>query len=300
MATFESDLARKFAPIYHSSRNERNYLAQLEPESQPRLALAHPPWRPFVYFCMVEVETSDGERAYEINYLTIWDWDSGTLGGLGEHHWDTERTAILVAGPEESHDPSEYAARQAYYAAHEGVRLGGLLSVDNSQYVRYRGARDSGDDVYWSTGKHASFRNLGTLRHSTAHDSYRRPGHVARPGEYTLVDVGSLQQPSAAAPWIMHRKGWGPQRISSVYSKLKDRLWDAAGNRLRPISKVTEDQLMQIQAKLNVPQTGQLDEETLRQTAARLPSYLVWTTREITEADVTLMADRGIDVSDLV
>lgn len=80
MATFESELGQKFAPTYHARRNERNYLAQLEPEEEPKLARAHPPWRPYVYFSVVKLGTRDGQRAYEINYLTIWDWDSGWRG----------------------------------------------------------------------------------------------------------------------------------------------------------------------------------------------------------------------------
>lgn len=57
MATFESELGQKFAPTYHARRNERNYLAQLEPEEEPKLARAHPPWRPYVYFSVVELGT---------------------------------------------------------------------------------------------------------------------------------------------------------------------------------------------------------------------------------------------------
>ena len=42
MATFESELPDGFAPTYHASRNERNHLAQLEPQPKPTLELPHP------------------------------------------------------------------------------------------------------------------------------------------------------------------------------------------------------------------------------------------------------------------
>ncbi len=195
MATFESELGQKFAPTYHASRNERNYLAQLEPEEEPKLALAHPPWRPHIYFSVVGLGTRDGEGTYEINHLTIWDWDSGSAGGLGAHQWDTERAAIVVVGPEDSHDPEAYQVRQAYYAAHEGVKLGGLLSFDNSRYVQYPRGKERGPDVRWSRGKHASFSDLKTLRVSTAGDWYDAPGRSPSPGSIVLWMWGPWNNP---------------------------------------------------------------------------------------------------------
>jgi hypothetical protein len=299
MATFESDLADKFAPIYHASRNERNYLAQLEPKEEPRLALAHPPWRPYVYFSVLELGTHEGEQVFEINYLTIWDWDSGSVGGIGAHQWDTERAAILVAGPKDSHDLEEYTSRQVYYAAHEGVRIG-PWGLDNSRYVQYARGRNSGPDVWWSGGKHASFPDRKALEASNAGDSYRAPGDIAKSGEYKLVDVGTLRKPSRAAPWITYRKGWGEDKISSVYGKLRDRLWDAAGNTLRRILKVTEDQIAEIQRTLDVPQTGQFDVATLQEVADVLPEDRVWTTQQMRPAEFEVMADRGFDVAELM
>ncbi len=300
MATFESDLAHKFAPTYHAARTERNYLAQLEPQKEPRLELAHPPWRPHVYFSVLELGTSGGEHIYEINYLTIWDWDGGVAGGRGAHQWDTERAALLVAGAEGSDDPDEYILRQAYYAAHEGVKLMGLLSLDGSRYVQYPRGRGGGPDVWWSKGKHASFRNRKELDASIAGDSYDAPGHVTKPGEYTLVDVGTLDKPSPAAPWITYQQGWGSQRISAVYSKLKDRLWAADGSALRPILRVTEDEIKLAQIALRVTPTGQLDEATFQQAAEVLPEERVWTTQQIRPAEVEVMADRGIDLAELM
>jgi hypothetical protein len=177
----------------------------------------------------------------------------------------------------------------------------GLLSFDNSRYVKYPRGRERGLDVWWSKGKHASFRNRKELEASTAGDSYHAPGEVAEPGEYTLIDVGTLKQPSTEALWITYKERWGPQRISSVYSKLKDRLWDAAGNLLRDILRVTEDEIKLAQSVLRVSETGQLDEETLQRATAVLPARRVWTTRKITRAEVAeLKVHRRIDVSPLL
>lgn len=151
--------------------------------------------------------------------------------------------------------------------------------------------------MWWSKGKHASFPDLKGLKRSTAGDSYQIPGVIARPGDYTLVDVGTLKRPSPETPWITYKKGWGAQRISSVYSKLKSRLWGAAGNSLRRILKVTEDQIVEIQRTLDVPQTGQFDVATLQEVADVLPSNIMWTTQKITPAQVEVMAQRGIDVA---
>jgi hypothetical protein len=296
--SFESEIAHQFAPTYHASRNERNYLVQLESEPEPRLALAHPYWRPYVYFSVLDLGVSDTERAYEINYLTIWDWDRGVLGGVGAHQWDTERTAVLVVGPERSRNAQQYVARQAYYAAHEGVRIG-LWSLDNSRYYRYRAKRPVGPEVYWSDGKHASFPDLSELTSSTAQDTYAKPGEIVRPGEYVLADAGTLTQPSPDAPWISYEKGWGPNGIAPLRDKLKERLWDAAGNPLRRIPTLTEREIEQAQVRLGVPRTGQFDQRTLREAAARLPAQMVWTTGKIKRSDIKLMAERGFDVSEL-
>lgn len=52
-----------------------------------------------MYFSVVKLGTRDGEGTDEINYLTMWDWDGGSAGSFGAHQWDSERAAILVAGP---------------------------------------------------------------------------------------------------------------------------------------------------------------------------------------------------------
>lgn len=280
MGTLESDLAHGFAPTYHASGNEQNYLAQLEPKRVPRLLLVHPPWKPYIYFSVVELGASSGKRACEINYLAVWDWDGGSEGGYGAHQWDTERVAVLVSGPADSDRAEAYRMHQAYYGAHEEVRFGGLVSLDNSQYVVFRRASKRGPDVWWSKGKHSSFPSLEALRASTAGDSFDTPGEVAKPTEYALVDAGTLEQPSREAPWIAYEQSWGPHRVTPVYSRLKDRLWDASGNASRAVRRATEDGIRQIQLELGVPQTGQMDLATLRRATATLPPGMLWTAEE--------------------
>jgi hypothetical protein len=285
LAGFETDLGRKFAPTYHSSRGEGNCLVQLEPQREPTFVRGYPPWLPHVYFSVYLLGTSRGERFYEINYLTVWEWDAGTstpIGVQGSHQWDTERCAVLVAGPEDSQDLAAFTARQAYFAAHEDVRVG-PWSLDNSRYLKYRRLWHSGPDVYWSKGKHASFVSLEELRRSSAGDSYDKPGRVVRPGQYRLVDAGTLSHPSAECPWLNYAEGWGEQRISPVYDKLKRRLWDASGKPLRPIRRLTEDEVRDAQSELEAALTGQFDGETLQRAATRLPADQMWTTQQTVE-----------------
>lgn len=126
------------------------------------------------------------------------------------------------------------------------------------------GAR-SRPPVWWSNGKHAGFPDRKVLEGSTARDSHDAPGEVARPGkpgeapvpgEYSLVGAGALDRPSAAALWIAYKKRWGMHRVHSICGKLKERLWDAAGNALRDIPVVTEDEIRLAQSVLQVRESG--------------------------------------------
>jgi hypothetical protein len=296
---FESTLGHKFAPFYHSSRGEGNCLVKLAARSAPTFERGYPPWEPHIYFSTHLLGRHAAERLYEINYLALWEWDTGTrtlLGVQGSHQWDTERCAVLVSGPRDSGDLVSFTARQVYYAAHEGVRIG-PWSLDNSRYLKYRRWRSDGPDVYSSKGKHASFVDLGELRRSSAGDSYDKPGRVAQPGRYELVDAGTLESPSSDCPWIAYTQGWGEQGISAVYDKLKSRLWDESGRPLRPIRRLTEEEVKNAQMELAARPSGQFDEQTLERAVATLPSDQVWATGEITDVEAKLMADRGIRVS---
>lgn len=333
MTSFESDLASKFAPTYHWSRGEGNCLAELDPEKdRPTLLLGHPPWKPHVYFSACSLGTHDDERVYEINYLTIWEWDSGTpflvRSWVGAHQWDTERTAVLVAGPEGSDNPEEYSLRQTYFAAHEGVTalavlekplerllvrlvkrlpgglqkrleerlenrlLGNTLNLDNSCYVEYDPPLDAGPKVLWSKGKHASFPSLMLLKTSNAGDLFD-PGETSKP--HSLVDAGTWEQPSQAAPWMGYEEDWAPD-VSSIRDKLKEHLWNPDGKRRRPeIDHMTQYQVEYLDSMLDAPPPAPPDQVTFPELAGRVPSpsYVVRTTQQIetTEDVKRLMSD---------
>lgn len=301
MENLESELGHKFAPTYHSSKGEANCLVELEPRREPTFARGYPPWEPYVYFSSYLLATHGDERFYEITYLTIWEWDAGTetrVGVQGSHQWDTELSAVLAVG--RGRDLGSYTMRQAYFAAHEGVKFMKVLSLDNSHYFRPRRLRGHGPEVYWSKGKHASFADLRRLRGSTAADSYVTPGKVARPGQYTLVDAGTLENPSPAAAWIRYSKGWGAQRISPIHDKLRRRLWDAGGKQLLRLRTVTEEDIKAVQSVLGVEETGQFDHATVQKGATELPADLLWSTQAINKDDVVRMAKRDIDVAPLL
>jgi len=54
-------------------------------------------------------------------------------------------------------------------------------------------------------------------------EEFKEPGNKADPKGYALKDAGTIDQP--CAPWIEYKEPWGPNGVSSVYSKLKDRIW---------------------------------------------------------------------------
>ena len=115
------------------------------------------------------------------------------------------------------------------------------------------------------------------------------------------MNAGTWKKSSDAAPWMEKEEGWGPKRVSSVCSKLKHRLWNAAGDSKRRIRRLTEDEVKRVQFNLEVPQTGQLDEATLQRLSAVDVLNELWTPRGITKAQAArVKTDRGIDISNLV
>ena len=117
--SFEDDLALKFAPTYISSAEEDRYLVELERTPIPKIALGYPPWKPCIYYSVLQYVSRNDQDFYEINYLSIWDKDTGgILGRFNAHQWDTERTAILIKGPAGEEDLSSFEGEEVYYAAH--------------------------------------------------------------------------------------------------------------------------------------------------------------------------------------
>jgi hypothetical protein len=76
---FAHTLALKFAPTYRASKGEKCFLVEFEHQEKPRILRAYPAWNPFVYFSALQLGPHGDLIAYEINYLTIWDRDTGGL-----------------------------------------------------------------------------------------------------------------------------------------------------------------------------------------------------------------------------
>lgn len=248
MKAFVEELALKFAPTFRSSEGERCYLVELENRKKPRILRAYPPWKPFVYFSALQLGTYEDYTAYEINYFTIWDWDIGVNG----HQWDTERTAILVEGPHEE-DVEAFFAKQAYYAAHEGA------ISDKSTFSTCK-SKSCGVTVYWSLGKHASYPQKPTI---FEFERFRDPGFESKPEEYTLVDMGTLENPKF--PWMCYEEKWDPKKkCSSICRKLRTRLWTRSAFKSVKKRQPSTAQVKTFQEFVDLSPTGEVDEATIR------------------------------------
>jgi hypothetical protein len=326
MATFESNLAHKFVPTYHWSKGEGNCLAELDPKSEnPTLVLGHPPRKPYVYFFVSDLGRHEDDYVYEINYLTIWEWDAGTplpgKGWIGAHQWDTERTAVLVAGPEEDKDnPDAYALRQAYYAAHEGVyalafvenllerllarlvtrllesALGRLLrrlhkSLGERLANRVRRSMlnlDNSSYVVYDPPLDAGPKVLWSKGKHASFPSWTllkgsNAGDLFDPGGVTKPGEHTLAN-AGTCDWISspNKEDWGG--ISPVHSKLEERLWDPDGAPKRiGIPQMTGYHIEYLESMVDAPPPPPPDTVTLQQLAGRVPSpsHLVRTTRHI-------------------
>jgi hypothetical protein len=258
---FEEELAFKFAPTYIPSGGEDRYLVELEPLSQPKIGLAHPPWKPCIYYSVIKHSSKDNDDLYEITYLSIWDWDTGgRYSAFKKHQWDTERTAILVKGPFDESNVDSFKAQEAYFAAHEGEIL------DGSKYKDKLANRSKGVKVYWSLGKHASYSSKRIPKAYSIVDKFTDPDEIAKPGDYLLKNVGNLKKPSQSTPWILHKTGWGPDNVTSVYEKLKSRVWGPSAELKawwHPRSGTTTvENIKAIQRGLGQRPTGVIDPET--------------------------------------
>lgn len=250
MKDFVYNLAQRFAPVYRASEEESSYLVELALQPTPHIVRAYPPWNPIIYFSACQLTPCNDCVAYEINYLSIWDYDTGgMLGRWSSHPWDTERTAILVTGPKEK-DLDAFSAKEAYYAAHEGT------IVDRSGF--YPAPKDSGVTVFWSHGKHASYP--GDPRQFFKFEQFKSPGFESHPKEYTLVNIGTLD--NALAPWILYKPKWG--KADSVYKKLKIRLWKRKTWQKIVKPPCTKEQIKRFQEFEALPATGEADKKTIK------------------------------------
>ena len=269
--SLEDRIARRFAPVYISSSDESQYLTELEPKLDPRIGLAHPPWRPYIYYSALKLKPAADLDAYEINYLSIWDWDSGgILGPLSRHKWDTERSAILVIGPRGETDVEIFESREAYLAAHEGT------AFDSSTYIQIKDKR-KGATVFWSEGKHASYSSLPPTFHF---DRFELPGTRVDPADYELTDAGTLEKPSPSAPWILFDQGWGPDRITPVCEQLSTRLWNSSTLERTRKGELKREDILALQKSMGLEPTGEIDRATFKK-ASHLSPALVRNASEI-------------------
>lgn len=283
--TFEDELAQRFAPTYISSAGEDRYLVKMERSFKPRIGLGYPPWKPCIYYSVSKYQPRDDQDFYEINYLSIWDRDTGGLIGLFRpHQWDTERTAILVKGPAGGDNSSLFVAEEAYYAAHEGE------SLNSSEYVVPL-KEDRGVTVYWSLGKHSSYSSYPPLYMALV-DQIKQPETRVEPPDYALKNAGTISSPTDLAPWLNYKDNWGPDKVSSVYSKLKEPLWSPKPGSSgwfqgRPGTIKSQTELMHLQAALGLPENGILDPVLFAKLCVLSPELV----RNATMMDESLLSD---------
>lgn len=283
--TFIDELALKFAPTYISSAEEDRYLAELEREPTPKIALGYPPWNPCIYCSISQYASRNNQDFYEINYLSIWDKDTGgILGRFNAHQWDTERTAVLVKGPIGGIDPSQFEAEEMYYAAHEGE------SVNLSTYLQPEDD-NRGATVYWSLGKHASYSTYPSS-FLALFDQFKQPEMKAEPPNYKLVSAGTIDSPADSTPWIKRKEPWEPDMVSSVYSKLKDPLWSPQPGssgwiRNRPGTIKSQDEVRLLQDAIGLQPNGIIDPDFFAEASILSPELV----RNASRMDRDLLAE---------
>jgi len=150
---FENSLANAFTPEYHVSYYETDNYSTMQ-GSVPQTLKKQFGQTPVSHFRVTPVtittnpHTGQLESFLRIDYLTLWDHDSGLVGGacglagasflegLQSHPLDDERSALLVSAPASDYytyntDPNAYHSLSVYTAAHENT------AGDQSMYHDY-------------------------------------------------------------------------------------------------------------------------------------------------------------------
>jgi hypothetical protein len=147
--SFEDALAENFTPIYHTSAGEVDNYSTFH-DTTPQMVKDRFGQNPVLYYRVTPLYIRYNPHRYmyesfiRIDYLTLWDHDSGlpdntgcditppfesiaaNLGG--PHDIDNERSALLVSGPVFDPynawgfnlDANQYSALSVFTAAHEG------------------------------------------------------------------------------------------------------------------------------------------------------------------------------------
>jgi hypothetical protein len=157
-----------------------------------------------------------------------------------------------VVGPKDEKDPDAFYAKEAYYAAHEGA------VTDSSAYYPCM-LKHCGVTVYWSEGKHASYPDLDKL---PVFETFKEPGVESNPDGYTLVDIGTIDNPKV--PWILYRRGWGSKKVQSIYEKLRMRIWDRKTWERAERRRLPKIRIRIFQGHLGLRVTGKWDLDTVK------------------------------------
>lgn len=155
--SFENAVADAFAPSYHVSAGETDNYSTFE-DFVPQTVKQRFGQTPVSHFRVLPLSnpirfnpfSGRTESFLRIDYLTLWDQDSGFVGdfcfldpslptllipGSGAHELDNERSGLLISAPvpDPSHpsinlDPNAYSALSIFTSAHEGTL------IDESMY----------------------------------------------------------------------------------------------------------------------------------------------------------------------
>jgi hypothetical protein len=116
-------------------------------------------------------------------------------------------------------------------------------------------------------------------------EGFKEPGSMADPKKYILFDAGTIDNPKA--PWIKYEEPWGPDDVSSVYAKLKDRIWSPIPGTSKwkqnlPGEKEARQEIRKFQKALNLKTSGNLNMELYEQVNT-LPREVIRNSRMMDE-----------------
>ncbi|MEA2205751.1 MAG: hypothetical protein QOE77_2527 [Blastocatellia bacterium] len=182
---FENVVADNFTPYYHVSQYEADNYSTFE-DFVPLTVKGRFGQSPVSHFRVVPLRGGNGpirwnsvagrwESFLRVDYLTLWDHDSGLAGnscdlapgeqlleGLLGHEFDAERSALLVSAPAVwtgsgfavNVDPNAYSSLSLYTAAHEGTPTSHSAYLNFPQNPRGPGNRF---ELWQALMKHSTY-----------------------------------------------------------------------------------------------------------------------------------------------
>jgi hypothetical protein len=171
----EQELAEKFAPSFHLSKDECDTApAEFAPGSENPKVVAR---NGAIYFQVFP--TAAGT---EIHYYHLWSRDCGRRG----HALDVEHVSALAG--------EDGKARYWYAAAHKDT----ICDSGHGAKAAALGAEERGPDVWISRGKHASFLSMEECARGCGSDRCDS-GFPLRPAK--LINIGERGAPLNGAVW---------------------------------------------------------------------------------------------------